>query len=650
VARSKRLGRLLSLLTFISVIATACSGGAPAVAPTTAPAAQPTAASAPAAIPTSAAAPATTAAAPAASTSAPTTAVQPTTAAAPAAAPGQIKDIPRNRTLIITPWGNQTELSNPTNWNIYINSTYNPQREIGDKTMFEALMYTNLNTGQQIPWQAESYKYNADYTSITVKLRQGIMWADGVPFTSKDVKYTLEMLRDNSPDLRYSTIMKEWIKNVETPDDLTAIINLNKPGPRFFRDNLALGHENHIVMLPAHIWQDKDPKTFTFYDPAKGWPFGTGAYKLVSTSAQQQIFDRDDNWWGAKVGFQQLPAPERIILVPSPSDDSTAQFYIGNKIDSGNPLQPATFTAARAKNPKLNSWNAEGPVWGAPDGCGYVFTFNNAKPPWNNADVRIAINYAIDRQQLSTIGYQNANTPMVVPFSSYMASRWLPGKLQAVLDKYNRGKPDPAQVEAHMKAAGYTKNAQGLWAKDGQTLKVPVRGSTFFAPLAPILTAQLKKAGFDATENIEPPGSTAAATDLLTGKFDTLYGVHCGSISEPFDTLKDLHSKWGPPIGTPCPLSSSCTRYHNPEYDKLIDDMESMVGTPDNAKYVDDAAKALDIYLRDMPEIMLLEERHVVVFNNTYWTGWPSAKDPYVAPYPPWEAWRLIIYHLKPTQ
>jgi peptide/nickel transport system substrate-binding protein len=65
---------------------------------------------------------------------------------------------------------------------------------------------------------------------------------------------------------------------------------------------------------------------------------------------------------------------------------------------------------------------------------------------------------------------------------------------------------------------------------------------------------------------------------------------------------------------------------------------------------MDDAAKALDIYLRDMPEIMLLEELHVVTFNNTYWKGWADEKDPYVAPYPCWEAWNLIVHKIQPTQ
>ena len=126
-------------------------------------------------------------------------------------------DVPRKDTLIITPWGPQPEIKNPNNFNVYPASGYNHQREIGDKTIYEALMYTNLNTGELVPWQAESYKYNDTFTVITVKLRKGITWSDGKPFTSADVKYTLEMLRDGFPDLLYSSIYKEWLKSVDTP-------------------------------------------------------------------------------------------------------------------------------------------------------------------------------------------------------------------------------------------------------------------------------------------------------------------------------------------------------------------------------------------------------------------------------------------------
>jgi peptide/nickel transport system substrate-binding protein len=639
------------------VLATACTSAPQTPAATSPPAAATTAPAA--AAPTTAAAAKPTTAAAAGATTAPA-AAKPTTApaapvptigatAAPAAA-GQVKDVPRNRTLVVTPWGKGAEIVNPNNLNIYLTSSWNHQRESTDKTVYEDLMYTNLNTGEIIPWQAESFTYNDTYTSITVKLRQGITWSDGEPFTSKDVKYTLEMLRDNAPELLYSTIYKEYLKNVDTPDDLTAVLNLNKTNPRFFQENLALGHENHQVMLPEHIWKNQDPKTFTNFDLAKGWPVGTGAYKLVASSAQQMVFDRRDDWWGSKTGFKPQPAPERVILIPAASDEATAQLYIGNKADSGNPLQPATFEAATARNKNLQSWHASGPVWGAADGCGYVLSFNNAKPPWNNADVRIAINYAIDRDQISSLGYSSANYPIVAPFSSYMKERWLPGQLQGVIDKYDRNKRDLTLVAQHMQAAGYAMNGDGMWAKDGQVLRVPVRGPQFFAPLAPPLAEQLKSAGFDAPAIVEPDSSTAWNDDMATGQSDTIFFVHCGSISEPLNTLRDLHSKFGTPVGMPCPNIIACTRYSNPEYDKLIDDMESMVGSPDNAKYMQDATQALDIYLRDMPEIMLLEELHVVTFNNTYWKGWPSEKDPYAAPYPPWEAWYLIINKLQPVQ
>jgi peptide/nickel transport system substrate-binding protein len=643
---------LQSAALFGTAALLAACGQAPAASPTAAPAAPAAPASAPPA-PTNTSAPAAAAAAP---TAAPTKAAAPTTAPAPTAAPATavtpapnagIATVARNETLVVTPWGNEPEIGNPTNYNIYLNGNYNHQREAGEKTIYEALMYTNLNTGELIPWQAESFEQNADFTNVTVHLRKGITWSDGQPFTSKDVKFTLEMLRDNAPDLAYSTIYKEWVKGVDTPDDLTAVINLTKPGPRWFHLNLALGHENHQVIMPEHIWKGQDPKTFTNFDLAKGWPIGTGAYKLVSSDAHQQIYDRRDDWWGAKVGFMPLPAPKRVVLIPGVSDEAMAQLYIANTIDSGNALQANTFVAAQAKNPKLRSWNDQGPVWGAPDGCGYVLSFNNAKEPWNNADVRIAINYAIDRKQLASVGYANSDHPTVVPFSGYMAARWLPAGLQAVIDKWNRDKVDYDQVAQHMTKAGYAKDSNGMWAKNGQTLKVPIVVAKGFDPLSPILPVQLKKAGFDATSTID--SSSAWSDNELQGKSDLTVFVHCGSISDPFETLDDLHSKFSRPIGTPVPNIIAATRYQNPEYDKILDQMEAVPGSPDNKQYMDWATSALDIYLRDMPEIMLLEELWVTTFNQTYWTGWPNQHDPYVAPYPCWEAWNLVVHKIKPA-
>ncbi|MFN8619268.1 MAG: ABC transporter substrate-binding protein [Chloroflexota bacterium] len=588
---------------------------------------------------------------------------QHTTKRAAPVANQDLPEVPRNKTLIFSPWGFLPQLPNPDNWNIYIpDPAMNKQREMGLKGIYEALFYTNLNTGELVPWQAESYEYNADFTEITLKLRDGVTWCDGVQMTADDVKYTLEMLRDNSPDLLYSTIYKEWLKEVDVIDPLTAKIVLNKPGPRWFRDNLALGHENHQVILPKHIWENQDPKTWQNTPIADGGPCGTGPYKIVQSTAQQMIADKRDKWWGTETGFQPaMPAPDRLILIPVASDDAMAQLHISNGIDFGNPLQPGTFAGAQAQNPNLRSWAEQGPIWGAADGCGYNFMFNNQKEPWNDVNLRLAINYAIDRQQISDLGYEGANHPEVVPFSSYITGQWgvptvmnpdtEPGPLQAVIDQYDRGTPSPDKVAEYMGKAGYEKNADGKWAKDGVVLKVPISVPSFFQAVSPIVNQNLLDAGFDSS--VDVAASNEWLAPLTDGTFDTLILVHCGSLSEPYDTLQDLHSKYSAPPGTALPgsvVARGGTRYENPELDAILDKMEAIQADKDpNSDYMKLAVQATDIYLRDMPELMLTEELHVVTDNTTYWTGYPNAADPYIAPYPCWEAIYLMMFKLQPT-
>lgn len=556
----------------------------------------------------------------------------------------------RGQTLIFTPWGFYTVLPSTSNFNIYADITYNPQREIGLKTIYEDLMYTNLNTGKSIPWQATSATYNSDYTQITVKLRQGIEWADGQAFTTADMKYTLEMLRDNSPTLQYSTIYQQDLEQVEIVDDLTAIIHLNKPLPRFFEYNLGLGHENHQVMLPAHIWQGQDPKTFSNFDLDKGWPLGTGAYKMMSSSPEQQIHLRRDDWWGVKSGFKSRPPnPQRIILIPAAADQAMGQLYISNQVDAGNALQVNTFLAAQPRNSKLATWYKKGPIWGAPDGCGYTFYFNNDKEPWNNLDVRLAINYALDRKKISKVAYSSSNTPITAPFSGYILKKWVPngGPIDKVIKKWNRDNPSPALVKKHMTAAGYAKNSQGQWAKNGQALKVPVQADSAFAPLVPIIGQQLKSAGFAVQETIYPANSTVPTTSTLSGNFDTFIDVHCGSLFDPEDTLRDLSSVFYAPIGQNVPASVNMGRFRNAEYDKYIAYLDATPGDPSNEQYMNAVTGALNIYLEQMPELMLTDERWVVTVDNKNWTGWPDSANPYVAPYPCWEAWNMVVHTIK---
>jgi peptide/nickel transport system substrate-binding protein len=230
-----------------------------------------------------------------------------------------------------------------------------------------------------------------------------------------------------------------------------------------------------------------------------------------------------------------------------------------------------------------------------------------------------------------------------------MTGKWVPadGPLQATLDKWSVDNPSQELVDEHMAAAGFERNADGFWAKDGEVLAFPIRAPEFIQPMVAPLAQQLRDAGFDARQ---APFDDRWRTDVLNGTFDTMIFVHCGSISEPLDTLQHFHSKYSRPEGEPIPYVAAGTRYQNPEYDAIIDRMLAIEPSTDpESDYMKDAVAALEIIMRDLPEIDILEELHVITFNQTYWTGWPSAEDPYAAPYPPFDSFNLIIHNLKPA-
>mgnify|MGYP006312466255 FL=1 len=88
----------------------------------------------------------------------------------------------------------------------------------------------------------------------------------------------------------------------------------------------------------------------------------------------------------------------------------------------------------------------------------------------------------------------------------------------------------------------------------------------------------------------------------------------------------------------------------NPKLDELIELMEQTPPDTENPQYVEWAKEALDIYLQEMPTLILSEELHVITMNETYWTGWPTADDPYIAPYPCWNDFTLAVFEIEPAQ
>ncbi len=64
--------------------------------------------------------------------------------------------------------------------------------------MYEPLLVYNKATGELVPWLATEYTWNEDNTILTFKIRQGVKWSDGQPFSAKDVIFTFDLLEEQS--------------------------------------------------------------------------------------------------------------------------------------------------------------------------------------------------------------------------------------------------------------------------------------------------------------------------------------------------------------------------------------------------------------------------------------------------------------------
>ena len=81
--------------------------------------------------------------------------------------------------------------------------------------VLEPLYFYSVLPDKMLPWLAEGFDYNADSTAITVRLRKGVNWNDGTPFTADDVIFTLDMLKQNGQgkgDQLYASAMARDIK------------------------------------------------------------------------------------------------------------------------------------------------------------------------------------------------------------------------------------------------------------------------------------------------------------------------------------------------------------------------------------------------------------------------------------------------------
>jgi len=510
--------------------------------------------------------------------------------------------------------------------------------------MAEPLFILNYETGKIEPWLGESMTSNDKMDVWTLKLRKGIYWSDGVPMTADDMVFTVQLMMKN--DTFGDRGLVGWLKDVKKVDDLTVEFDLKEPNPRFQLDYFSVKIWGSVFPLPKHIWEGQDPMTFKNYDPAKGWPVFSGPYKLYSISETEFVYVRDDNWWGAKTGFKPLPKPKKLVWTWAGPEETRAALMADHKLDSLMDITLGAFQALKAKNPNVIAWYDKLPyAWLDP--CSRTFEFNTTLPPWDDPEMRWAINMLIDRERIVKIAYEGTTIASKSPFPAYPPLNRFVDMMKGDPNFDRLWKVDVEGAKKIIESKGWVKKGD-YYEKDGKQLAMAIETHEAFIEkqrIADQLVEMFQAAGINATHR-----KIAGATwgdNLAFGKFETRMGwQNCGSINEPWATLDTLSNRWLKPVGERA--SANGWRWNNKEYSDLVAQIGVLpLGDP---KIDELTKKALSIYYKELPTIPVTQAKKLIPFDTTYWTNWPSAQNNYLHATTWWQSTHIIIHNLKPAQ
>ena len=340
--------------------------------------------------------------------------------------------------------------------------------------IYETLLFFNREDGSVKPWLASSYQFSSDAISITFKLRPGIQWSDGKPFTSADVIFTLKLIRAY-PALDYSGL---WtvITDVSAPDDHTVVVTLKHPSVPIL---WYLGGQTYI--LPQHLWSSvSNPVTYTNPNPV-----GTGPFVFKSFTPQLYVFGRNPHYW--QPGKPYLDE----IRYPAFNSNTSADLLLSQgSVDWTGLFTPDVNKTFANRDPVHNHY------WFPPSNVVTLY-LNLAKYPFNVLAVRQAISAAIDRGKLYHIGENGYEPP------SHPTALVLPANQSFLSSSYANTSfsVDTAKATSLLEGAGFSKGSDGIYVgKDGKRLAFNidvVSGWTDWVTDCQIMASDLRAIGMD---------------------------------------------------------------------------------------------------------------------------------------------------------
>ena len=451
-------------------------------------------------------------------------------------------------------------------------------QEVSPK-MLEGLVHYDKNLAPQ-PALATSWNINESGNEITFKLRPSVRWHDGKPFSSADVKYTVEeVLKKYHP--RGRTTFAN-VTSVETPDALTAVFRLSTPSPYI----LAALAAAESPMLPRHLLEGSDPTKNRFSMA----PVGTGPFRFDQWQRGSFIsMSRNADYWD-----KGKPHIDQLITRFIPDAGARAVALENGEVDVGGVFPVALDDTVRlSKLPNLTVTSDGYAMIGAM----FYFEFNMRDPQFKDVRVRQAIAHAIDRDFLIKNIWFGFADPATGPVS------------KKLVNSYSKDVPNyPFDVKKSnelLDKAGFPRRTGGIrFSITHEPSPYDIRfkrfGEYFKQAMAAIgIAVELKAADV---------GSYLRHIWTDNAYQTTAYGIF--NTTDPTIGVQRMY--WSKNIRRGVAYSNG-SGYSSAEMDKMLEDAQTQVN-PEKRR--DLFAKMQRLAMTDLPIIPIVEENFVTIYNK----------------------------------
>jgi peptide/nickel transport system substrate-binding protein len=385
-----------------------------------------------------------------------------------------------------------------------------------------------------VPELATSWAWSPDGKVLTFKLREGVKWHDGVPFTAADVKCTFELLTNHGKDKLRLNYRESWWTNVAeatTNGDYEASIRLKQPQPAL----LALLASGYSPIYPCHVSAAQ----------MRQHPIGTGPFKFVEYKPNQDIkLTRNPDYW--KPGRPYLDGIEFSII---PNRSTAILAFIAGQFDMTFPYE-VTF-------PLLKDIKAQAPqaiCQSGPATETIGMLVNRTVPPFDNPDVREAMALTLDRKSFIDIlgqGHGDIGGALLPPPEGVWG---MPTERLMTLPGYS------GDVKANRDKARELMKKAGFGPDKHVTIKLSSRNLAVYRDPGAILLDQLKEIWIDGELDLVETANWVPK--LIRKDFMTGINVLGNAVDDPDVYFYQNYV---------CSSKRNYTGYCDKEFDRLVD-------------------------------------------------------------------------------